>query len=80
MSTTKVIVNVVQCDSCGDRFQPPGVHAQTPVTVMEARVAAGVAGWRFGQLGRLPSSDEHRDWDWCPDCDDPRPEPSGGVS
>lgn len=78
MSTIKVIVNVVQCDACGRRFEMPGADGYTPVSVMEARVAAGVAGWRFGQLGRQPKprSEEKRDWDWCPKCEDPRP----GVS
>lgn len=75
MSTVKVIVNYIVCDSCGARFEPT-LTAVEAVPSLAVRVQAGMAGWKFGQLPRRPDPNEHRDWDWCPNCDDPRP----GVS
>jgi hypothetical protein len=59
-----VRVFTVICDSCGKRFHNPDNRA-----AIEARIAAGIAGWGH-RAGIGNAKDRHRRYplDWCPDC------------
>lgn len=62
--TTRTLYTVV-CESC-----PAEYEAADADSAMAARVAAGVAGWKYRTTS--PQKFGRRSYDYCPNCEVPK--------